>query len=251
MSLKVACLGLLSQNFVYDDRISMGPQAPGGCSTTSINIDTSSTQAHTDNSSSSGACSVVGTCVVCGRLWDDYGARARCSHCRMLLLVCNKCAPCTAPAAARAATADDTPGVPAAITSLKLLCPLCQERRARGLNAAHAPAACCACTGHASKDANSTVAAASTTAATAAGHSSSHTPPSTPLCGQPATIPATGEGMAAGGQQTTGSSSRQQTRKLRILCLHGFRQTASGFEVRHHLVHVFCHLRHALPSPST
>jgi predicted sulfurtransferase len=45
---------------------------------------------------SSAACSVSktavrGTCCVCSAPWGDYGARARCSACRMLVLLCDTC----------------------------------------------------------------------------------------------------------------------------------------------------------------
>ena len=35
--------------------------------------------------------SVVGHCITCACPWDDYSNRARCSRCRMLVLLCNSC----------------------------------------------------------------------------------------------------------------------------------------------------------------
>ncbi|MCO5569358.1 hypothetical protein L7F22_023070 [Adiantum nelumboides] len=34
---------------------------------------------------------VLGRCLHCGVLWDDYSSRFRCSQCRMLVLVCKDC----------------------------------------------------------------------------------------------------------------------------------------------------------------
>eukprot|EP00850_Spirogloea_muscicola_P019029 SM000182S03919 [mRNA] locus=s182:57282:60712:+ [translate_table: standard] len=39
----------------------------------------------------SGCLAVVGTCLACGRPWDDYSAQARCAACRMLVLICDQC----------------------------------------------------------------------------------------------------------------------------------------------------------------
>eukprot|EP00850_Spirogloea_muscicola_P003766 SM000015S01266 [mRNA] locus=s15:899694:903077:+ [translate_table: standard] len=39
----------------------------------------------------SGCSAVVGTCLACGRPWDDYSAQARCAACRMLVLICDQC----------------------------------------------------------------------------------------------------------------------------------------------------------------
>ncbi|KAM7273530.1 hypothetical protein ACFE04_028194 [Oxalis oulophora] len=51
------------KNFVFDHRISVG-------STDEI---------------------VIGSCLLCGCSFDDYSPRCRCTHCRMLVLVCNVC----------------------------------------------------------------------------------------------------------------------------------------------------------------
>ncbi|XP_057834344.2 rhodanese-like domain-containing protein 6 isoform X2 [Cryptomeria japonica] len=34
---------------------------------------------------------VIGSCLLCGESFDDYSSRSRCSYCRMLVLVCNTC----------------------------------------------------------------------------------------------------------------------------------------------------------------
>ncbi|KAK4769181.1 hypothetical protein SAY86_027331 [Trapa natans] len=51
------------KNFVFDHRISVG----------SSNTD------------------ILGVCILCGCCFDDYSARCRCAHCRMLVLVCDDC----------------------------------------------------------------------------------------------------------------------------------------------------------------
>uniref|UniRef100_A0A7N0UYP9 Rhodanese domain-containing protein n=1 Tax=Kalanchoe fedtschenkoi TaxID=63787 RepID=A0A7N0UYP9_KALFE len=35
--------------------------------------------------------SIMGTCLLCGSSYDDYSARCRCTYCRMLVLVCDRC----------------------------------------------------------------------------------------------------------------------------------------------------------------
>jgi hypothetical protein len=34
---------------------------------------------------------ILGACLICGSSFDDYSSRCRCSHCRMLVLVCPTC----------------------------------------------------------------------------------------------------------------------------------------------------------------
>ncbi|KAJ4833534.1 Rhodanese-like domain-containing protein 6 [Turnera subulata] len=51
------------KNFVFDHRISVGSSDPN----------------------------VLGSCLLCGLPFDDYSSRCRCSHCRMLVLVCDSC----------------------------------------------------------------------------------------------------------------------------------------------------------------
>jgi len=51
------------KNFVFDHRISVGSLKEN----------------------------ILGTCLLCGSSYDDYSSRCRCSHCRMLVLVCPTC----------------------------------------------------------------------------------------------------------------------------------------------------------------
>ncbi|XP_030959772.1 rhodanese-like domain-containing protein 6 [Quercus lobata] len=51
------------KNFVFDHRISVGSSDPN----------------------------IIGTCLLCGSSFDDYSSRCRCTHCRMLVLVCDSC----------------------------------------------------------------------------------------------------------------------------------------------------------------
>ena len=55
----------VGRNFVYDDRLAVGPAMR--------------------------CCGVVGSCTSCRSPCDDYGARCRCSRCRALILVCERC----------------------------------------------------------------------------------------------------------------------------------------------------------------
>ncbi len=128
------------------------------------------------------AARVVGRCAVCARPWDDYGARARCRRCRLLMLVCAACC-CGAPPAGGGGGAQDA-GVQAAQGAAapppgppSLLCELCVERAERGK-----------------------------------------------------------EEAAAGAGDGGGGAAEAVGRKLRILCLHGFRHTASTFQVRFSLL---------------
>ncbi|KAK7817193.1 rhodanese-like domain-containing protein 6 [Quercus suber] len=51
------------KNFVFDHRISVGSSDPN----------------------------IIGACLLCGSSFDDYSSRCRCTHCRMLVLVCDSC----------------------------------------------------------------------------------------------------------------------------------------------------------------
>ncbi|TVU49729.1 hypothetical protein EJB05_01058 [Eragrostis curvula] len=51
------------KNFVFDHRISVGSRKEN----------------------------ILGTCLICNSSYDDYSFRCRCSHCRMLVLVCPTC----------------------------------------------------------------------------------------------------------------------------------------------------------------
>lgn len=37
---------------------------------------------------------VLGTCLLCGTSFDDYTSRCRCTHCRILVLICDHCQVC-------------------------------------------------------------------------------------------------------------------------------------------------------------
>ncbi|GMJ11740.1 hypothetical protein like AT1G09280 [Hibiscus trionum] len=51
------------KNFVFDHRISVG----------------------------SSDTSIMGACLICGSSYDNYSSRCRCTHCRMLVLICDSC----------------------------------------------------------------------------------------------------------------------------------------------------------------
>ncbi|XWS58078.1 hypothetical protein CRYUN_Cryun08bG0004200 [Craigia yunnanensis] len=51
------------KNFVFDHRISVG----------------------------SSDTNIMGACLICGSSYDDYSSRCRCTHCRMLVLICDIC----------------------------------------------------------------------------------------------------------------------------------------------------------------
>ncbi|XP_022719543.1 rhodanese-like domain-containing protein 6 isoform X2 [Durio zibethinus] len=51
------------KNFVFDHRISVG----------------------------SSDTNIMGACLICGSSYDDYSSRCRCTHCRMLVLICDSC----------------------------------------------------------------------------------------------------------------------------------------------------------------
>ncbi|EPS62576.1 hypothetical protein M569_12213, partial [Genlisea aurea] len=135
------------KNFVFDHRVSVG----------------------------SSDSDVLGTCLLCGAPFDDYTLRCRCTHCRMLVLICNGCQ-----------ESDETSSY---------VCELCRRN-------AEFPASISA-----PPDSNSaeSINDAFRTAAVL--------PKST----------------CAGDGRSNAAPSR---RKLRILCLHGFRQNASGFRGR-------------------
>ncbi|KAK4476739.1 hypothetical protein RD792_015899 [Penstemon davidsonii] len=51
------------KNFVFDHRVSVGSSDPD----------------------------ILGTCLLCDASFDDYTSRCRCTHCRMLVLICESC----------------------------------------------------------------------------------------------------------------------------------------------------------------
>ena len=55
------------KNFVFDDRIAVGPDDGGAHNAT------------------------LGSCLACGTACDDYRPRRRCAYCRMLVLICREC----------------------------------------------------------------------------------------------------------------------------------------------------------------
>ena len=86
----------LTVSFRYDDRIAVGPS--GGSSDPPVSPAGARDreplgQAAIISSSSapSDASSIIGRCTLCNLPWDDYSARERCGMCRILLLVCPGC----------------------------------------------------------------------------------------------------------------------------------------------------------------
>ncbi|KAL2491209.1 Rhodanese-like domain-containing protein 6 [Abeliophyllum distichum] len=140
------------KNFVFDHRVSVG----------SLDTDT------------------LGTCLLCSTSFDDYSARNRCSHCRMLVLICDSCRE----------------------QESSYVCELCQKN-------------------------GKLVASISTTEDDMSGDIF---PPVTleanPNMDQVRHSPA----MSCGNDQH--AAGTRTIRKLRILCLHGFRQNASSFKGR-------------------
>jgi predicted sulfurtransferase len=102
---------------------------------------------------------IRGKCCLCSAPWGDYGARARCSACRMLVLLCAACH----------SSSEDLD------KKLMMLCELCHQRNVGGTT--------------------------TTTTTTT-------------------TI------------NTTATTTMDTSQRARILCLHGFRQTAKSFQGR-------------------
>ncbi|KAL4519970.1 hypothetical protein Ndes2437B_g04392 [Nannochloris sp. 'desiccata'] len=124
-----------------------------------------------DNSCSG---TIRGACCVCTTPWGEYGARARCSACRMLVLLCDTCH-------SKTGNEDDKAGE---ITNQPMmLCELCQQQRSSTCDI--------------------------TTISTQQGPVPYYT--NTNLNLPTSLLPST---------------------RIRILCLHGFRQTARNFQGR-------------------
>ncbi|OVA13568.1 Rhodanese-like domain [Macleaya cordata] len=140
------------KNFVFDHRISVG----------SSNAD------------------VVGSCLLCGSSFDDYSSRCRCTYCRMLVLVCDRCQK----------------------DGAKYVCELCQKQ-SKGIE----PVPLIGSSGYLNSTPDDGSGAVELESATLCDHMTS--PPEHPQ----------------------GHGSRPP-KKLKILCLHGFRQNASGFKGR-------------------
>ncbi|KAL6622434.1 hypothetical protein ACP70R_032313 [Stipagrostis hirtigluma subsp. patula] len=140
------------KNFVFDHRISVGSLKEN----------------------------VLGTCLICGSSYDDYSSRCRCSHCRMLVLVCPTCQD----------------------SAREYICELCQKN-GKQLNQISP-------------------------------QSSQISPRHD--CGIQLEL-SSGVGKTSSSNQFATSefprsNGTEQLKKLRILCLHGFRQNASNFKGR-------------------
>eukprot|EP00877_Chromochloris_zofingiensis_P013686 jgi/Chrzof1/8571/Cz03g15310.t1 len=183
------------KNFVYDDRGAVGPeQGPG---------------------------EVVGTCIGCSTQYDDYGPRCRCRSCRLLVLLCHNCQH----------LAHSSEGV---------LCTLCKSRQQQqhqkvqpNVHSQLSQTAGLWCSSHAgNSEANrqteqslqcSTNAGAwSTTYATCAKHHPAETSSGDSSSTTAVQNPANG---------SIDEDSNACKRKLKLLCIHGFRQTAKQFMV--------------------
>uniref|UniRef100_A0ACD5YJQ3 Uncharacterized protein n=1 Tax=Avena sativa TaxID=4498 RepID=A0ACD5YJQ3_AVESA len=135
------------KNFVFDHRISVGSLKDG----------------------------ILGTCLICGSTFDDYSSRCRCSHCRMLVLVCSTCQHSTE----------------------EYVCELCQRNGKP----------CCQISARQDCQKESELSESS-----AFGKPSISNKVST--------------------SKAPMSNGSEHLKKLRILCLHGFRQNASNFKGR-------------------
>ena len=62
-------------NFVFDDRLAVGP----------------SSRAQLPQNATDEMGTILGRCLLCSAAAEDYSPRLRCSHCRMLLLICQDC----------------------------------------------------------------------------------------------------------------------------------------------------------------
>lgn len=135
-------------NFVFDHRVSVGSLDPN----------------------------MLGTCLLCGASFDDYTSRCRCTHCRMLVLICKPCQE----------------------RNTSYVCELCQ------------------------KDGKPVSSISSVSGEVMETTYDDHSLE----IDQAITSP---HSFSSKGQSTAVTKS---IRKLRILCLHGFRQNASGFKGR-------------------
>ncbi|CAD6267459.1 unnamed protein product [Miscanthus lutarioriparius] len=133
------------KNFVFDHRISVGSLKEN----------------------------ILGACLICGSSFDDYSSRCRCSHCRMLVLVCPTCQDSTK----------------------EFACELCQKNGKEP------------CQISARQDCKLQI-----------GLSESFEKPSISNHNVANKVP--------------WSDGSEQLKRLRILCLHGFRQNASSFKGR-------------------
>nr|CAD1816874.1 unnamed protein product [Ananas comosus var. bracteatus] len=141
------------KNFVFDHRISLG------------SLDGN----------------ILGSCLMCGSSFDDYSSRCRCTHCRMLVLVCSDC---------QGKFSDE------------YICELCQK-----------------------KDKGSWTKPSSK----GSSFQLELSPDSSEAIEIEKTTPAD---HAAPVSELPRSYDCRNPRKLRILCLHGFRQSGSNFKGR-------------------
>ncbi|KAK1318486.1 Rhodanese-like domain-containing protein 6 [Acorus calamus] len=144
------------KNFVFDHRIAVGSHDP----------------------------SIVGSCLICGSSFDDYSLRCRCIHCRMLVLVCNRCQ-------------DSSDSV--------YVCELCKKHSKGGGGLT---------TENSTFDSERTLDTMPDLLTLSIKHELD-----IPLDNEPSS-------------EHTGRADSEYSRKLRILCLHGFRQNASNFKGR-------------------
>ncbi|KAH6761450.1 rhodanese-like domain protein [Perilla frutescens var. hirtella] len=137
------------KNFVFDHRVSVGSLDPN----------------------------MLGTCLLCGASFDDYTSRCRCTHCRMLVLICNHCQDINS----------------------SYVCELCQKdgKPVPSVSSMSGEVMETAYDNHQSLKIDRVIES-------------------------PLSSPSEGQNTAA----------TMSIRKLRILCLHGFRQNASGFKGR-------------------
>ncbi|XP_057493087.1 rhodanese-like domain-containing protein 6 isoform X3 [Actinidia eriantha] len=135
------------KNFVFDHRVSVG----------------------------SSDANILGTCLLCSSPFDDYSSRSRCTHCRMLVLVCDCCQK----------------------KSTQYICELCQIN---GKPVDSIPLI------------------------------ENDEPPELSIPIEPEAVLTSDN--AAFSPQIPWSNGISPLRKLRILCLHGFRQNSSSFRGR-------------------
>ena len=111
------------KNFVFDER----GDVAAATATAALNL----TDGGDDDDDE-----VLGICCACCTPWGDYSARARCSACRMLILLCDTCAAAAAriPGDTEEEDEDEEVGACEHISSpLPLLCELCKRRATNAL----------------------------------------------------------------------------------------------------------------------
>ncbi|CAL5093044.1 unnamed protein product [Urochloa decumbens] len=135
------------KNFVFDHRISVGSLKEN----------------------------ILGACLLCGSSYDDYSSRCRCSHCRMLVLVCPTCQD----------------------SSKEYVCELCQKNGKEH------------CQTSTKQDCEIQIGLS-----------------------EPSGFEKTSISDHSVTSKVPWSNDTEHLKKLRILCLHGFRQNASNFKGR-------------------